>query len=128
MTLRRYFRHALLAGATGTAIVAAYLAIDEVLGDHAETQELLVRFGSGLEPGMTRSDVRNRFQRLGQPPLRLIESAPVWAVLTPNSFGARNWFVFVEFRGDTVRCVTFRSADNVRVRPRNAPRDRCGEP
>jgi hypothetical protein len=44
---------------------------------------------------------------------------------TPGRFGARNWLLYVDWKGDAVHCLRVRTADSMQERPRDAPADHC---
>lgn len=106
-------------------VVVAYLIAEDRLGGHEDTHVAVVACGRGIEPGMSRAQAKDSIKRHTTPSLTLYEQAEKWTIATPHRFGARNWFLFVELAEDHVRCVKFRSADNILVHPAAAPADRC---
>lgn len=109
--------------AVGLLIIVGVVAYPE-LGAEEARQEL-VAHASALELGLTKAEARQRIAALPRQKLRLYESPDSWSVHTPHRFGARNWLMLVEFTDDRIRCIRVRLADSVRVRPTNAPADRC---
>ena len=78
-----------------------------------------------LQPGMLRGHVQAAVKSGIYPNLRFNSGgAQTLSVSTPLEFGAQNWVLLIEFKGEHVSAVRVRTEDSVDHHPPEAPPDK----
>ena len=78
-----------------------------------------------IQPGMPRAQVQAVIDAGGHPNLQFAQDDDHrWLLSTPLEFGAQNWVLLVEFKGQQVSAVRVRTEDSFDHHPAGAPADK----
>jgi len=79
-----------------------------------------------LQPGMTKEQVRREMDSGKYPHLDFDRDRELWLGSAPLEFGAGNWVLAIEFRGDQVAAVRVPKGDGLQEfhHPVEAPQDK----
>jgi hypothetical protein len=100
--------------------VCAYILWTEMSSRHSRAREQLVCVSGRLALGQSRSQFRTVLADCDVSQLRLHDDPDGSVLETPARFGARNWLLYVDWKGDAIRCLRIRTADSVNERPGDA--------
>jgi hypothetical protein len=113
-------------GALLTVVALGLLQWRAMARGQQRSEEEIRRFVEGLPLGIESSAVEEAFRNGGYSQFQLARAEPNHLLVKgPLSLGAKNWFVFLEFAGERLACVKYRTEDSVYERPARAPSDRC---
>jgi len=102
--------------------MAAVITFDEVRARGARGKLLDLR--TAIASAKDRNEVNVLLQQSRADGLTLSTSRrDEWFVETPFQIGARNWVLWIEYTGDSVRALRLRTADSLRQKPADAPDD-----
>lgn len=95
---------------------------------HPEARRELLQFTQKVRLGDTKGRVQKLFSEGHYDYLQMqpwgASPSDTFLVSTPYERGAKNWLLYIQFKGSRVAAVRFRVYDNVKLRPIESPLDR----
>jgi hypothetical protein len=117
-------KHLVVVVAIAVVAVTGSMYVRHVAQERAEARREVVELMRALEAAVTPGDVSRAFDT-GKYRLLTLErnNSQKWLVTTPYEFGARNWYLYLDFERDALVGIRVRTEDGANIRAPEAPGD-----